>query len=153
MQKRKNWKQGLYQIINNEKYKGKRPVYYRSKWEQKFMRFCDLTPSILEWSSESISIQYFNPVKGKITRYYPDFFIKYVDSNQKIQFDLIEVKPFKQTIQPKPRKNKKNSTLLQEQKTYAINSAKWNAAIDYCKKRNYNFRIITEKDLYGKISK
>lgn len=150
MREEKKWRKGLYQIVNDEKYKGKRPVCFRSSWELKFMRFCDLTPSILEWSSESVCIPYFNPVKGKVTRYYPDFLIKYIDTNGNEQIDLIEVKPYRQTVPPKPRKNKKKSTLLQETRTYAMNTAKWDAAVKYCQQRGINFRIVTEKDLYGK---
>lgn len=153
MAKDKKWKKGLYQIVNNDKYKGKRPVVYRSSWEYKFMRFCDLTPAVLEWSSESVCIPYFNPVKGKVTRYYPDFLIRYVDADGNEQTDLIEVKPHRQTIPPKPRKNKKKSTLLQETRTYAMNAAKWDAATKYCEQRGINFRIVTEKDLYGMSSK
>jgi hypothetical protein len=147
------WQQCLYQVINNEKYKGKRPLYSRSSWETTFMRMCDLSPSVIEWASESVCIRYFNPIKGKVTRYYPDFLIKYVDTNGIEHIELIEIKPYKQTLQPKPRKNKKSSTLLQESKTYAVNKAKWDAAIAYCNERGILFRIITEKDLYGKISR
>jgi len=147
MHQENKWIKSIYQIVNNDKYKGKRPVVARSSWEYKFMRFCDLTPSVLEWSSESSIIMYFNPIKGKVCRYYPDFLIKYIDVNRKEQIDLIEIKPYRQTIQPVPKKGKKKTTLLQEAKTWAVNKAKWDAAIQYCNKRGINFRIITERDL------
>lgn len=153
MKVREKWKKGFYQIVNNEKYKGKRPVIFRSSLECSFMKFCDLNPNILEWSSESVIITYFNPVKNKVTRYYPDFVIKYKDKNGGIHIELIEIKPYKQTIKPVPKQGKKKSTLLQESKTYAVNCAKWEAAMKYCEKKGIKFRIITEKDIRGKIGR
>jgi len=82
-----------------------------------------------------------------MTRYYPDFLIKYRDSNGDIKIDLIEIKPFRQTIPPRAKRGKKHKTLLQESKTYAVNKAKWDAALNYCNQRGITFRIITEKDL------
>ena len=149
MSKDKKWHKGLFTPQNPDKYKGKRPIVYRSDWEKKFMHYCDTNPNIIQWASESIMIPYFNPVKNRLTRYYPDFLITYLDTNGRQVIDLIEVKPFRQTLQPIPRKGKKSSTLLMEQKTYAMNDAKWKAAKLYCQQRNMNFRIITEKDLFG----
>ena len=36
---------------------------------------------------------------------------------------------------------------LNEVKTYIINDAKWKQAIKYCEERNWNWRIITEKEI------
>jgi hypothetical protein len=147
MPKENKWRKGIYQIIHNDKYKGKRPAVFRSSWEYKFMRFCDTTPGIIEWASESVCIPYYNPVKKKVTRYYPDFVIKYIDKDQNIIIELIEIKPFRQTQPPVEKTKKKKSTLLQEHRTYTMNCAKWEAAYKYCQEKGIRFRIITEKDL------
>ena len=62
----------------------------------KFMKWCDVTPSVQEWGSEEIIIPYISPVDGKRHRYFPDFYVKI--SNRKY---LVEVKPLKQTKEPK----------------------------------------------------
>jgi hypothetical protein len=149
MNKADKWYKGLFSPQNSDKYKGKRPIVYRSNWEKNFMHYCDTNPRIIQWASESIMIPYFNPVKNKMTRYYPDFLITYLDADGNQKIDLIEVKPFRQTIKPVARKGKKQSTLLMEAKTYAMNDAKWKAAKIYCQQRNISFRILTEKDLFG----
>ena len=49
---------GLYQILNPEKYVGKGTPKYRSSWEHAAMRMLDNNPAILKWASESIHINY-----------------------------------------------------------------------------------------------
>ena len=63
------------------------------------MKWCDFTPSIQEWGSEEIIIPYISPVDGKRHRYFPDFYVKI--QNRKY---LVEVKPFRQTMEPKTQK-------------------------------------------------
>ena len=71
---------GKYQPSNPKKYKGDPTnIIYRSLWERKMMRYCDLNENILEWQSEEFCIPYRSPIDNKIHRYFPDFFIKYLD--------------------------------------------------------------------------
>lgn len=138
----------FYQPKFPEKYKGKWPIIIRSQWERAFAQWCDMNPSILSWVSEGLEIPYYDPIKKKSRRYYPDFMIKVLDKSKKEVIYVIEVKPFRETMPPK--KGIKNvKTKIHEQTTYVTNQAKWKAAIDYCKKRNYEFRIFTEKELFG----
>jgi hypothetical protein len=60
---------------------------------------------------------------------------------------IIEIKPWAQTMRPKPTKGKSKKTLMEEVTTYAVNEAKWKAAEDYCLKRGYIFRIFTEYEI------
>jgi hypothetical protein len=39
---------------------------------------------------------------------------------------------------------------LNEVKTWGVNQAKWEAALEYCKDRDWKFQILTEKELYRK---
>ena len=73
--------QGRYNMKNPDKYIGGKTPLYRSSWEFAFMRFCDESPSIQKWASESIRIPYRHPFTGKFTIYVPDFFIAYADKN------------------------------------------------------------------------
>ena len=60
---------------------------------------------------------------------------------------LIEVKPKKQTVEPKKRKTK---TYLQESMTFKINTSKWKAAENFCKKQGWKFLIMTEDHIFPK---
>lgn len=133
---------GRYTLKHPEKYVGKRAPIFRSSWECSFMRFADTNPNILKWASEAISIPYLNPVTGKKTTYVPDFFIQYVDKNNKINVELIEIKPASQTILERVGKNKAN------QVEYIKNQAKWTAARLYCQQTGMKFRVLNENDLF-----
>ena len=71
------------------------------------MKWCDYTTSVKEWGSEEIIIPYISPVDGKRHRYFPDFYVKI--QNRKY---LVEVKPFKQTLEPKTQKRNTNCRWL-----------------------------------------
>ena len=68
----------------------------------------------------------------------------------KITKYLIEIKPKKQTQSPTNHGNKKQTTILHENRTYAVNIAKWKAAKDWCDKRGYKFQILTEDHLFSR---
>jgi hypothetical protein len=62
---------------------------------------------------------------------------------------LIEIKPFRQTLPPKPSKRKKQSTILEENFNWLKNNqGKWPAAKQYCKKMGWRWCILTEKGIY-----
>ena len=138
---------GRYQPNNPLKYKGNfRNIIYRSLWEKKFMKYCDSNQNILEWGSEEFCLPYRSPLDNKVHRYFPDFYIKVKESTGKIKKYIIEVKPQRQCIEPKPQK-KKTRTYIYEVREYAKNQAKWKAAEEYCLDRGYEFKILTEKEL------
>jgi len=134
---------GRYQVKNPEKYNGDpTKVFYRSSWELKFFNYCDRNPDIVKWSSEEIVIPYKSPIDGRYHRYFPDVWIK----TSKGKVYLIEIKPFKETQEPK-KKSRITKQYLNEVKTYGININKWKAAQEYCKDRKWEFKIITEHEL------
>ena len=142
-----NTLKGKFLPRNIAKYRGDyRNIIYRSSWELKFMKYCDMNKNILEWGSEEIVIPYRSPLDGKVYRYFVDFYIKVKDINDNIQKYLIEVKPKKQTKEPKPQK-RMTKKYIREVTEYVKNQAKWDAAKDYCDDRNYKFMIITEDEL------
>jgi|TARA_R110000796_G_scaffold161385_2_gene278098 hypothetical protein len=136
------WAQGLYQPKHPDKYIGKKTPRYRSSWEWAFMNFCDNNPSIMQWASESIQIPYRHPLTGKNTIYVPDFFIVYNSKGKKRIAELIEIKPNNQAKLENVGKN------IQNQASYIVNKAKWEAAGKWCKHKGIRFRILTESDIF-----
>jgi hypothetical protein len=106
----------------------------------------DKHPDVIEWRSEELAIPYRSPIDGKIHRYFPDFVVKIRNRDGKIETQMIEVKPKAQSVQPTPQKNK-TKKYIREVHTWGINSAKWNAAEEFCKDRMWKFVVMTEKDL------
>ena len=108
------------------KYKGNPDnIICRSSWERKFCKWCDLNENIMEWGSEEFWIPYVSPVDRRVHRYFPDFIIKVKESTGQIKTYVIEVKPKRQTMEPK-KKSRVTKSYIYECKTYAVNQAKWN---------------------------
>ena len=138
---------GRYRPSNPKKYRGDSSnIIYRSLWERKFMVYCDNHSKILEWGSEEIALPYRSPIDNKIHRYYPDFYIKVRETNGKIKRYIIEIKPKKQTVEPKVKK-RKTKGYIYEVYEYARNLAKWKAAQEFCKDRMWEFKVLTEDEL------
>jgi hypothetical protein len=148
MGKRKTYK-GKYKPIHPEKYIGDVDnIVFRSLWERKLMIKCDTNPNILYWGSEVVAIPYFSRVDSKQRRYFVDFIVKYRTKTGEIKTDLIEVKPYKETIEPK-KTGGKNSKIrfINESLTWQRNQDKWQAARKFAKKHGMEFRIMTEYEL------
>ena len=72
----------------------------------------------------------------------PDFFIVYNGKGQKRIAELIEIKPNNQAKLENVGKN------IQNQASYIVNKAKWEAAGKWCKHKGIRFRILTESDIF-----
>ena len=138
---------GKYYPSFPRKYKGDPTnIIYRSLWERKFMVYCDKNDNILEWASEEIAIPYRSPIDNRVHRYFPDFYMKVKETNGRIKNYVIEVKPAKQTIPPKKPK-RQTKGYIREAYEYARNQAKWKMAKEFCADRQWEFKVVTEKDL------
>ena len=130
-----------------DRYKGDPTnIIYRSLWERKFMVYCDKNQNILEWASEEIAIPYRSPIDNRVHRYFPDFYMKVKETNGRIKNYVIEVKPAKQTIPPKKPK-RQTKGYIREAYEYARNQAKWKMAKEFCADRQWEFKVVTEKEL------
>ncbi len=138
---------GKYYPSFPRKYKGDPTnIIYRSLWERKFMVYCDKNDNILEWASEEIAIPYRSPVDNRVHRYFPDFYMKVKERGGKVKRYVIEVKPAKQTKPPvKPKRQTKG--YIREAYEYAKNQAKWKMAREFCADRQWEFKVVTEKEL------
>ncbi len=137
---------GFFHPRHPEKYvhgKTKDRIVFRSSWEEDFCIFLDNNTRVLRWSSEPFAIPYMKPTDKRMHKYYPDFWFEYVDKNGEIIQEVIEVKPLNQISQPNPT-GKKPKQQIYESLTWAINTAKWKAATEFCNKYNMKFRLITE---------
>ena len=138
---------GKYRPSHPKKYKGDPTgIIFRSLWERKFMVYCDQNKNVLEWASEEIALPYRSPVDNKVHRYFPDFYMKIKETNGAIKNYVIEVKPLKQCSPPKKPK-RQTKGYMREAYEYAKNQAKWQAAKEFCDDRQWEFKVVTEKEL------
>jgi len=139
---------GKFRPNHPEKYIGDAGnILYRSSWELKVMQWCDSRDHILKWQSEERRVPYFDPVTKRRRTYYPDFYIKYKRKDGVIVEELLEVKPEKQVKGPPQNPKRRTRAWMNEVRTYVTNTAKWQAATEYCEDRGYNFRLLTEKEI------
>lgn len=102
--------------------KNNKELFFRSGLECEFYKILESRKDISKYSVEPIEIDYI--YEGYSHKYIPDILIEYTTGSKK----LCEIKPHSQKKLPK-------------------NLAKWAAANDYCKKRNWEFIVLTEKGL------
>jgi hypothetical protein len=135
---------------NTSKYIGDfNKIICRSLWERKFCKFLDENASILRWSFETLKIPYVSPVDNQIHTYLPDFIVEKKSKNGEIETLIVEIKPFKQTQQPKQTKRKSKKSIINENINFQINNSKWEAAKQFCEKHSWKFVILTEKELFN----
>lgn len=140
----RRFRQGRFVCKFPEKYIGDPGnIIYRSQLEFNFFRYADFNKNIIKWGSENIIIPYYDKTTNKTRKYYIDIYIEYINSENKIDKAIIEIKPLSQVNPPNPRGKNSNKRLLE----YIKNTCKWNAAKVYAKSKNINFHIFTEKEL------
>ena len=138
-----NYNQGVFTPKNPSKLIGNAQPKWRSSWELSMMSFLDSHPSVIQWASESIKIPYKNPLTGKQSQYVPDFLVLYQDKNGKQRAELVEVKPKKEAFL-------ENAISKRDKVALILNTAKWGAAMAFCRKNGLVFRIVSETELFPK---
>lgn len=122
-------------------------ILFRSSWEVRFMQWLDTNNAVLRWGSEELAIPYVNPIKvdeggrPKISRYFPDFIILYRDAFGNLKKEIVEVKPYKESVIT-PRMSDRDKL------AYTVNQAKWKAAAIFAESQGATFRVITEKTMF-----
>jgi len=139
-------KQGYFSISESVKYVGAvKKVIYRSSWEYRFCTFCERSPTVKQWASESVCIKYHCPIENRIKNYYPDFLVKLTNG----QTWLVEVKPEQEYKNPphKPKRKTKKSLSNYEylMKNYLVNNSKFKSAIAFCNSKGWTFFVADEK--------
>ena len=142
------FKQGYFKPDNISKYIGSDIPIYRSGIELKFFKFCDSNPNVIRWSSETISVPYFDLVKNKMRKYYVDNFVE-IREGKIVKKYLVEIKDSRETKQPNPSSKKKKTTLIYEQCQWVTNTCKWKSAIKFCEKHNIEFLLLAYSEKSG----
>lgn len=117
-------------------YRGKQKVItYRSSWEYKaFMMLSKMynMKAITGWASEETIFKYVSPLDDKEHRYFMDLTV--FKPNGDVVF--IEIKPYQQTQPPNRGRTKRDDVYAKEVNTFRVNTAKWNAVEEWCKKNS-----------------
>ena len=144
-------KTGRFRPTHPEKYAGNPAnIVYRSSLEWKTMVYLDKDPNILKWSSEERWIPYISPVDGKVHRYFPDLILTIKNGQGIIETLITEIKPASQCRAPIRKTKKVTQGLINEQMTWGVNQAKWQAAKEYAERRGWRFEILTDDQILGK---
>lgn len=149
----RNYKQGIYEVVNKEKYIGIRNPRFLSSYELKVFTDLDRHPDVIKWGAEVVIVPYLNPTRitkdGSMrkSRYIVDIYVKYRARDGELREEIIEIKPSHETVEPK-RGKKKQSSYDRQLLTFMQNSAKWEAAKRYAEDRGMTFRILTEKEIF-----
>lgn len=141
----KKYRQGYFTNFKNpmkcENVIHKKAVIFRSSWEELFMRWLDETDAVISWSSELVKIVYPNPLTSRFSFYYPDFTMIYLSKDGQLHKEMIEIKGRHEAVL-------KETHNARDRLLYIQNLTKWEAAIKFCQKRGWTFRVLTEKDLF-----
>jgi hypothetical protein len=113
------------------------------------MDWADTNSNVLRWCSEEIVIPYISPIDNRVHRYFTDFYVEARGRDGEVRKMILEVKPKAQTQEPK-KPSRKTKRYITEVMTYGVNQAKWKAAEDFCRDKGWEFRVITESDLFKK---
>lgn len=147
-----DYKSGLYVPQNPDKYIGDvHNIICRSSWEFRFCRYCDNNDRILKWSSEPISIPYYNPLDKKDHQYNVDFYMQVLKDDDQTQDWIIEVKPEKHFKKPILEGNstlKKLKSYNHKMQIWITNQAKFKAAQRWADARGYKFGVVDENFLF-----
>ena len=136
---------GKYRPKNIGKYEGDyNNVRYRSSWERAVFSWLDKNDQVKSWSSEEIIIKYICGTDGQLHRYFVDLKVTFKNGD----VHLIEIKPKKETQEPKPAK-RKTKRYITEVLTYVKNISKWEAAEQFCLDRGWTFSIWHEDIIKG----
>jgi len=139
---------GYFKPTNPNKYRGNpQNIIYRSRWEYLVMDRFDKDPNVVSWGSEEVVVPYKSPIDGRFHRYFVDFIVTVINKEGVKETSLIEVKPLAQTRPPVIQENKRSRRYINEVMTWGVNSAKWEAAKEFCKDRGWKFLIFTEKEI------
>lgn len=127
---------------NPDKYVGDvNAIFARSTWEVACMKYFDSRPDVLRWGSEEIVIPYLSPLNSKVHRYFPDFFVEYIDRDGNVIKEIVEVKPLHESEKEYAKSQRSKDALI-------VNEAKWKSAAIYCDERDMKFRVLTEKSIF-----
>jgi len=159
----RNYDRRLYKLINPQKYFGPKTPEHKSSFELRMMEWCDKNANVVKWAYEPYCIEYTfrtlsylpdwtaNLVDNKTHKYYIDFYVELIDNQGNTKSYVIEIKPNRMTTQPKEPKKKTRAAVVRyvnEMKEFIKNQNKWAVANEFCEKKGYVFKVLTENNLF-----
>jgi hypothetical protein len=117
-------------------------IIFRSSWEVRLFKWLDSTPAVLQWASEEFSVPYLSPIDNKVHQYFPDALVIYKDKYGNLKKEIVEIKPYKETVLT-------NKATDRDKMALVINQAKWKAAARFAETQGMTFRVITEKSMFA----
>ena len=139
-------KQGYFTPKHPFKYAGDlSKIIYRSSWELRFLRYCDETIKITRYAIEPVCIPYVSPIDKKVHKYNIDFYIEQLMADMTTKKWLIEIKPLRQILPPKPPKQqsiKSMQNYISTIKKCVVNMAKFKTADTFAKSSGASFGVI-----------
>jgi hypothetical protein len=147
----KGTKKGLFVPRNPAKYAGNaKQIVYRSSWEHFLMERFDMSDYIVSWASEEIKIAYVSHIDNEFHYYFPDFMIRQKNKEGVLENILIEVKPIHEILKPIKKARQSAEAWNKAAAKWAVNVKKWLAAMQWCKKNDTRFLLVTKnKDGWG----
>jgi len=158
--------QGYYRVENKAKYIGDPElVIFRSAWEYSFCRYCDMSKSVTKWSSEPVTVPYYDrvsrleecsklglnpndPANWEVKNYNTDFWFELDRGEGEFEKMFVEIKPAKKLIKPIPPDRdaplKIQRSFNNAAKEYLINEAKFAALKGWAEKNGVKFFVFTE---------
>lgn len=134
---------GHYTVKNTSKYMGDATkVRFLSIWEFSLMKYLDSSTEVVAWNSEDIHVDYICGTDGRHHKYMVDFYI-ILKNGKKL---LVEVKPYRQTQEPKVKK-RRTKAYINECLVWVKNNSKWEAAKIFAELNGAEFQIWTEHEL------
>lgn len=117
---------------------------FRSSWEIKYAVSLENDPNVKLWFYEPkmFNLRYPNPITGKLSAYWPDFLVKYMDGSTK----LVEIKPLKQS-------SARFAISPYDRQEFMKNDAKWKVASAFAQAQGWTFLVLTERNLFTQSTK
>lgn len=109
------------------------------------MRWCDNTPAVLKFSAEPICIPYVDLVDKRVHQYYIDFWAEMLNPDGTSAKHLIEIKPEREAIMPKPPLRQTPKSLenhIAQVKRVLKNLSKFKAAKAYSAQNGMKFSVL-----------
>jgi hypothetical protein len=109
------------------------------------MQKIEMNDNVEKWSSENIAIPYtlMEKINGKFQPKRHTYFVDFTVFLKNGKKYVIEIKPF--GLIPL------NESDIHRDPVKYKNACKWKAAINWCKLNNYEFLVVNENHLKGKI--
>ena len=128
---------------------GEKTPVFKSRMEARVFRWLDLNANVIRWGYEIIDIPYLFQVDGRMHTYITDIYCEIRGNNSKVNRYILEVKPVKETLPPKPANNspKSKARYQREMFVYIKNSDKWEATRRFCDSKGIKFVEVTDEDI------